>query len=92
MGDDHALSESNGHIFHLAVFYLQPAMATIASATELYRQCAVTLLKAERYQDTLTVCDKLLTTSDWRLNKSKQGINHILELQFRLFCCFDPSK
>lgn len=51
-----------------------PAMATIASATELYRQCAVTLLKAERYQDTLTVCDKLLTTSDWRLNKSKQGM------------------
>jgi len=30
----------------------------------LYRQCGATLLKAEQYQDTVTVCDKLLTTVD----------------------------
>jgi len=38
--------------------------ANLPSPTELYHQCADTLLKAGRYEDTVTVCDKLLTTAD----------------------------
>ena len=43
---------------------LQSDTIHVPSPTELYRQCAVTLLNAGRYQDTLTVCDKVLTTAD----------------------------
>ena len=43
---------------------LQSDTIHVPSPTELCRQCAVTLLNAGRYQDTLTVCDKVLTTAD----------------------------
>ncbi|XP_067048801.1 Fanconi anemia group G protein-like [Acropora muricata] len=47
--------------------------ANLMSPTELYHQCVRTLLKAARYQDALTVCEKLLTTVHCRLNTDQQG-------------------
>ena len=42
----------------------QSHATNLASPTELYHQCAITLLKAGRYQDTVTVCDKVLSTDE----------------------------
>ena len=50
--------------FPLVYSILQFDTIHVPSPTELYQQCAVTLLNAGRYQDTLTVCDKVLTTAD----------------------------
>lgn len=52
----------------------------LPNPSELYRQCGTTLLKAERYQDTVTVCDKLLTTADsikaeGQVDRGKQCVN-----------------
>ncbi|KAJ7385677.1 hypothetical protein OS493_013705 [Desmophyllum pertusum] len=44
----------------------------LPSPTELYQQCAFALLKAGRYEDTVTVCDKVLTNVD-SVNLAEKG-------------------
>lgn len=41
---------------------LQCNARNLPGPTELYKQCAFALLKAGRYEDAVTVCDKVLTT------------------------------
>ncbi|KAL9968860.1 hypothetical protein ACROYT_G021001 [Oculina patagonica] len=44
----------------------------LPSPTEVFQQCAFALLKAGRYEDTVTVCDKVLTTFD-SVNLAEKG-------------------
>ena len=48
---------------YVSLFLCQVNTINLPSPTELYHQCAVTLLNAGRYEDTVTVCDKVLTTA-----------------------------